>query len=808
MSSSSIDLPLSGIRVLDLADGPLQTVGRLFADLGADVVRVEPPEGSADRRSGVLLGETSVTFELRNVNKRSMAVGPDDRDEITSALAGADIVLTSRENEFARGSGLLSRDRLQETYPDLIVLSLSDFGLEGPRSEWQGTPAVHFALAGILARSGQPNIPEPLLPPEFLAYEAAAVQAFWVALLALTNRARSGVGDFIDFSVSEGLVHILDPAMGVAGSARAGQAMRDLPRGRPDVGYQYPIFKVKDGWVRICLLGVRQWQGMFTWLGEPEAFADPIYNATNQRFRAAGTLYPLIADLLAGYTRAEATAAGQTLGVPIAEIASPAEALDTAAFREAGAFDDLTFSDGTRLTVPSGWFEIDGERVGIRHRAPELGDSDVRTPAAAPLRDSFTPRATERPFDGIRVLDLGVIVVGAELGRLFADYGADVIKIESTGFPDGSRQSALDVEMSESAAWGHRNKRSLGLNLKSPEGKQIFRRLVAEADVVLTNFKPGTLTSLGFGYDELAAINPGIVLSESSAFGNSGPWATRLGYGPLVRASAGMTALWRYPDADDGFSDAITVFPDHVVARLNAAAVAALLLRRERTGRGGRVSTAQVDAIFGAMGDWLAVESVRPGRLVTGAGLVEDAPRGVFPAEGDDEWLVIDGAGDERFARLAAVIGHPEWRSDPRFDSASKRMAESAVLDAATAEWTRQQPPREAMLTLQAAGVPAAQMLRVQDLETDDSLIARNALGLLRQPQIADPLTTLLREAPARNLPEPRLEPAPLLAEHSREIMRSVLGLPDSAIDDLLESGALELHPSAKLVATHGRITE
>jgi crotonobetainyl-CoA:carnitine CoA-transferase CaiB-like acyl-CoA transferase len=269
-----------------------------------------------------------------------------------------------------------------------------------------------------------------------------------------------------------------------------------------------------------------------------------------------------------------------------------------------------------------------------------------------------------------------------------------------------------------------------------------------------------------------------------------------------------MTALWRYPDADDGFSDAITVFPDHVVARLNAAAVAALLLRRERTGRGGRVSTAQVDAIFGAMGDWLAVESVRPGRLVTGAGLVEDAPRGVFPAEGDDEWLVIDGAGDERFARLAAVIGHPEWRSDPRFDSASKRMAESAVLDAATAEWTRQQPPREAMLTLQAAGVPAAQMLRVQDLETDDSLIARNALGLLRQPQIADPLTTLLREAPARNLPEPRLEPAPLLAEHSREIMRSVLGLPDSAIDDLLESGALELHPSAKLVATHGRITE
>ena len=808
VSSSSIDLPLSGIRVLDLADGPLQTVGRLFADLGADVVRVEPPEGSGDRRSGVRLGDTSVTFELRNVNKRSLVVHPDDAAEFLDALAAADIVLVSSENTLARESGLLTRESLTESFPNLVVLSLSDFGLDGPRREWQGTPAVHFALAGILARSGQPTISEPLLPPEFLAYEAAAVQAFWVALLALTNRAQAGIGDFIDFSVSEGLVHILDPAMGVAGSARAGQAMRDLPRGRPDVGYQYPIFKVKDGWVRICLLGVRQWQGMFTWLGEPEAFADPIYNATNQRFKARGTLYPLIGDLLAGYTRAEATLAGQKLGVPIAEIASPAEALGNPAFHEAGAFRALTLLDGTGLTVPSGWFEIDGERVGIRHEAPKLGDSELRAPAAEPLRDSFRPTGQALPFDGLRVLDLGVIVVGAELGRLFADYGADVIKIESTGFPDGSRQSALDVEMSESAAWGHRNKRSLGLDLKSPEGKAIFRSLVAQSDVVLTNFKPGTLENLGFGFDELAAINPGIVLSESSAFGNTGPWATRLGYGPLVRASAGMTALWRYPEADDSFSDAITVFPDHVVARLNAAAVASLLLRRYRTGHGGRVSTAQVDAIFGAMGDWLAVEGVRPGHLATGATLLEDAPRGVFPADGDDEWVVIDGNGDERFARLATAVGHPEWLSDPRFDNAEKRLAEATVLEAATAEWTRQRTPREAMQTLQQAGIPAGQMLRVQDLETDDSLIARNALGLLRQPQIAEPLTTLLREAPARNLPEPRLQPAPLLAEHSREIMHSVLGLSESAIDELLESGALELHPSARLVATNGRITE
>ncbi|NED70659.1 CoA transferase, partial [Streptomyces sp. SID10244] len=133
-----------------------------------------------------------------------------------------------------------------------------------------------------------------------------------------------------------------------------------------------------------------------------------------------------------------------------------------------------------------------------------------------------------------RVLDLGVIVFGAELSRQFADYGADVIKIENANFPDGLRQSKRGARLSASVAWGHRNKRSLGVDLRSAEGAGVFRRLVAEADVVLANFKPGTLASMGFSYAELSRINPRIIVSESSAFGHDGPWRTRLGYGPLV----------------------------------------------------------------------------------------------------------------------------------------------------------------------------------------------------------------------------------------------------------------------------------
>ncbi|HEY2642889.1 MAG TPA: CoA transferase [Galbitalea sp.] len=795
MNNTTTDLPLAGVLVADLADGPFQTIGRLLADLGATVVRIELPEGSRDRRSGVVANGASVSFALRNANKDSLVVDSANDHSLRDILSDADLVLASDRSPIAAEAGLLD-PRVLEAFPQLVVLALSDFGLTGPRSGWAGTPAVHFALSGVLARSGLPEIAEPLVPPEYLAYEAAAVQALWVALLALTERSRTGVGDFLDFSVSEGLVHVLDPAMGVAGSARAGAAMRDLPRGRPDVRYQYPIFPVRDGWVRICLLGIRQWRGMYTWLGEPSEFSSPELDGTRARFAAAGTLYPAIGRLLSQYTREEATHAGQELGVPVASIVSPAEALETDAFREGGSFTKLELEDGSQIEVPAGWYEVDGNRVGIRNAAPKLGSRPDEEVGMTRLRNFYRPTPSERPFDGLRVLDLGVIVVGAELGRLFGDYGAEVIKIESSAFPDGGRQSAQQTEMSESTAWGHRNKRSLGLNLKSDEGKQIFRDLVATADVVLTNFKPGTLASLGFGWDELVAINPRIVLSESSAFGNTGPWAKRLGYGPLVRASAGMTSQWRYPEVEDSFSDAITVFPDHVVARLNAAAVSALLLRRGRTGRGGRVSTAQVDAIFGAMGDLLVADSIAVGGVASD--VTDDAPRGVFPAAGDDNWVVVDGTGDARFRRLAEAIDRPDLLDLPHLASAVDRVNATAELNAALSEWTSGRSARKAMTTLQAHGVPAGEMLRVQELETDDNLLARHAFGLQHQPQIDEPLTSLLREAPAINLAEPLLQPAPLLAEHSREILNSVLGLNDDAIDKLLAVGALEIHPSAQ----------
>ena len=188
-----------------------------------------------------------------------------------------------------------------------------------------------------------------------------------------------------------------------------------------------------------------------------------------------------------------------------------------------------------------------------------------------------------------------MIVAGGELGRLFADLGAEVIKIESATYPDGLRQTPPGMMMSRSWALTHRNEYGLGLDLRRPEGADIFSRLVEGADAVFANFKPGTLASLGFSYQKLRELNPRIVLAESSAFGATGPWSARMGYGPLVRATTGITRLWTSVD-DRGFYDATTIFPDHVVARITAIAALASLIGRDRTGTGAHVHISQAEA--------------------------------------------------------------------------------------------------------------------------------------------------------------------------------------------------------------------
>ncbi len=783
-------LPLAGLRIIDLADGAVEGCGRYLADLGADVLRVEPAGGSPGRAD-------RLGFALRNANKRSTVLDLGSgagRQRLLEWARHADVLVESFTHDEATALGL-TPDDLAAVNPELVVVSVTGFGRTGPYRDRVATEDVLAAAGGVLCRSGRPGR-TPLLPPAGLVDQLVAVHAAWATLVAYVKRLRTGVGEHVDVSALEAVVHGFDPAFGAQGTAAAGRA-ETFPRDRPDAANFYPVFPCADGSVRICLLAARQWRAMFAWLGEPEEFADPRFDAIPARFAASDRLNPLIAELFAGSTRDELVAEGTARGIPVAGMLSPDEVLGAEHFRETGSLVETELADGLRALVPSGYVTVDGVRVGLRTPAPGPG-TDAGGFGEAPPRDLGLPPlpAGAGPLTGVRVLDLGIIVFGAELGRVFADQGADVIKVENSAYPDGLRQTRKGGGMNPSFAWGQRNKRGLGLDLRSPEGGRLFRELVATADVVLANFKPGTLESLGFSRAELAAVNPRIVVSDSSAFGARGPWRKRMGYGPLVRASCGLSALWRDPAADPAdpaaFCDGSTVYPDHVAAHVTAVAVLAAVIGRARTGRGGAVDTAQADAALVALGPVLARSSLRPGaESAEGNARRGAAPSGVFPCAGDDEWCVITVRDDEAWRRLASATGLPD---DPELRTAEARLARRGEVEEALARWTAGHSPDKVAEILQGVGVPAAGMLRLPDELTDPQLVARDAFHTLEHEQLSAAVPTGARVARFSTVPDPELRPAPMPGEHTRRICAEVLGLPDPVVDELVEAGVLQVH--------------
>jgi crotonobetainyl-CoA:carnitine CoA-transferase CaiB-like acyl-CoA transferase len=250
--TTSVDGLLASTRVLDLSDDDGAAVTRLLADLGADVLKVEPPGGSPSRTRRPTLAGTGVRFALHNANKRSAVLDPSDpRDcERLIELAGsADIVVDSGTPGQAAAYGTSCAD-LADRFPQLVTMSVTDFGTTGPRSSWRATDPVLYALSGSLARSG-PTTGTPVSPPDGIASSTAAVQAAWAALVAYYNRLRCGTGDYIDFSCFEAVVMALDPAFGAHGQAAAGIRRPDRWRGRPKNQDAYPIYPCQNGYVRL-----------------------------------------------------------------------------------------------------------------------------------------------------------------------------------------------------------------------------------------------------------------------------------------------------------------------------------------------------------------------------------------------------------------------------------------------------------------------------------------------------------------------------------------------------------------------------
>ena len=799
MVPDSVDNGVNGLlatlRVLDLSGDDGDAVTRLLADLGADVLKVEPPGGSPSRSQAPTLHGASLRFALHNANKRSTVLDPsdpDDRDRFAELAAGADIVVDSGNPGQAGAYGASCAD-LADRHPHLVALSITDFGATGPRSSWQATDPVLYALSGSLSRSG-PTIGTPVLPPDGIASATAAVQAAWATLVAYYNRLCCGTGDYIDFSRFDAVVMALDPVFGAHGQAAAGVRGASRWRGRPQNQDAYPILPCQDGYVRLCVLSPRQWHGMRRWLGEPAEFQDPKFDLLGARFAAWPQIGALVQQLFAGQTMEALVSTGQAHGVPIAAVLSPAQILASDHFQSVGAIADTEVIPGVRACVPTGYFEIDGQHNGCPEPAPFVGSDEARWlagPGATPA-----PRKLSRPFEWLRIIDLGVIVAGGELSRLYGDLGAEVIKVESAAYPDGLRQTRVGEGMSESFAWTHRNNLAFGLDLRSVEGKQIFSRLVAHADAVFANFKPGTLAALGFPYETLQAINRRVVLAESSAFGDTGPWSERMGYGPLVRATAGVSKLWTdvHPDRpEDGsrhrFYDALTIFPDHVVARITAIGALAALIRRNRTGEGSRVHVSQTEAVVNQLDARYVIDAIRAAGHTD---LRDDTSvHDVYPCAGDDEWCVISIRNDTDWSSATAVFGLPELADDERFATGEARVAHRGELLAQVSAWTRSRTPVQVVEALQSAGVPAGQMNRPPEILEDPQLCARKLFSDMTHPLFDHPLPAETGPAPFRHIPPAPERPAPLPGQDTREICHKILGMSSEETERLINDGVL-----------------
>lgn len=336
--------------------------------------------------------------------------------------------------------------------------------------------------------------------------------------------------------------------------------------------------------------------------------------------------------------------------------------------------------------------------------------------------------ANEGPLKGLRVIEMGTLIAGPFCGQILGDFGADVIKIEDPKAGDPMRQWGRSLPKGLSPWWPviGRNKKSVSLNLRTPEGRAIAETLIDGADVLIENFRPGTMEKWGMGYDALAARNPRLIMARVSGFGQTGPYATRAGYGLIGEAMGGLRHVTGEPDrppARAGISIGDSLTAMHAVMGITMAMHA-----RERTGRGQVVDVALYESVLAVMEN-LVTEYDLTGyvRERSGSILPGIAPSNVYPCAGE-EMILIGGNGDTVYARLCETMGRPELAADPRFLDHAARGANQAELDQIIAAWTRSQSLDALLELLESKGIPAGRIFRAPDMLEHEQFKARESI--------------------------------------------------------------------------------
>jgi crotonobetainyl-CoA:carnitine CoA-transferase CaiB-like acyl-CoA transferase len=791
---------LAGLRVLDLADEKGELCGRLLADLGAEVIRVEPSAGADSRRLHPMApdGETSLYFAMRNAGKRGVRVDLETesgRARFDALLAQADVLIESNKPGTLDALGL-GPAVLLERHPELIITSITDFGQEGPYADYEGTDMIGFAMGGLMYRAGIFAKP-PLVAPGNLAYDVVGIAGAYATLLAFYKRLQTGRGQHLDVSTMEAVANLADWSL-------PNYSLNPVSGPRAGSGI-YTLYRCSDGYMRMIILVTKHWHILLDWIGRPAELDIPEYDQFIQRLINLDKIVPVLEDFFRDKKKVDVARESQARGVPATPLLEPAEVLQSEHTLARKTFVTLPVGGGFEASLPSGFLTIDGERVGPKSGPPDLGElgeggfSEGGEPRSS--LESLFARASElsaeadpHPLRGINVVDFGVGAVGVEVGRMLGEYGADVIKIETKHAPDFIRV-IVSSYMNPSFASSSRTKRSFGVDLKSEKGLALVSELVRRADVVIENNGTGVTERLGFGPEALRALNPRIVSFSSQMVGSYGPWKDWTGYGPNTHPVSGLQHLWNYPEDESSPAGSTNVYPDHFVARIGMASVLAGLIDRERTGVGSHSDAAQFEAALGLLGDLYAKESLEPGSVhPKGNASERGAPWGCYPCDGEDEWCVINVRSDAEWAALCELMGNPDWAEDAEFATGAGRIAAAKRIDERLAAWTATLESRDLVERLQARHVPAGIVAHALHHIGDPQLAHRGYPKLVDQQDLG----TILMEGPpflGSDMPEVIVTQAPRLGEHTREIAASVLGLAEAEVEALVAEGVLEDPP-------------
>lgn len=391
------------------------------------------------------------------------------------------------------------------------------------------------------------------------------------------------------------------------------------------------------------------------------------------------------------------------------------------------------------------------------------------------------------PLTGLRVVEMGQLLAGPFCGQMLGDLGADVVKIEDPLRGDPLRQWGRQLPEGQSLWWSivGRNKRSVTLNLRELESQDVARKLIATADIVIENFRPGTMEKWGLGYTELSGSNPGLIMVRVSGFGQDGPYSQRAGYGAIGEAMGGLRYVVGDPSTPP--SRVGISIGDTLAALFATIGALAALRERETSGRGQIVDSAIYEAVLGVM-ESLVPEWQISGyqRERTGAVLPNVAPSNVYPTK-DGQWILIAANQDTVFGRLARAIGKPELASDPRFASHGARGERQTELDDLIAEHTSTQDAADLEAAFEEHGVPSGKIFRPIDMLADPHYRARESITSIEHPVLGPVSMQNVFPRLSRTTGTVRW-PGPDLGQHTTEVLTEI-GISDSTLLSLRERG-------------------